>query len=618
MALGLNGGPVMGNAGTTESHLPPQSYASRHSGSSPFISDLSNDEDQASETKPAEVTASQTRAGVSESQTLRVLSITRSISHGSVTSRGTNGCKVSKAAQVSTTTDHIGGDAQALPVQVQPPDAVSLPILPTPTSPQTPNLPKNIKEISTEMPPQYWAGRFVALHDHFHNELLEPDHLALICETRTQSPLPDLTSASAAARNNPSTSIYAITRSSVTRTHLLGQTNFARQPSRIPQSATSGAILQSTPYNVQPSHYRLPSLGNPSIDLSGNHPATSSSTSFTTARSAHSTVQHPRLFPSTAATNENSIPKLTHHHHHPKPPTTTTTTTSSASTTRYSRPKEGGEDDDRARTRRVLAHLEALCTTPAALGSLRAWQAAYARATGQGWIARSLPPSYSWHSFEWRRMGGDRAGFASAGVSGGGGGYGYGSGRGRDKEVGLGMGKGGGRKDWVAQEGKGEEKTKDPDGGDKYDGVRKKLEEKRKKYEEMRRKYEEKTKELQQRKEEVLRRYEAGVGKHGYGKGPPSTGDDGRAGKDEEENGDDQHHSYHEFGRRGREMVRRLRRGLVRHRDGRVHDAHIGKQGAEDGYDKGCHGHDGDGYMADGESLAVEEKEKGRRLFSFF
>src|SRR5689334_6136415 len=103
MAFRLDGDPVPGNAGTTEIYPPPQSYASRHSGSSPFISDLSNDEDQASETKPGDITASQTRAGVPKSQTLRVLSITHSISHGSVTSRGTNNRHASGAPYTSTT-----------------------------------------------------------------------------------------------------------------------------------------------------------------------------------------------------------------------------------------------------------------------------------------------------------------------------------------------------------------------------------------------------------------------------------------------------------------------------------------------------------------------------------
>jgi hypothetical protein len=176
------------------------------------------------------------------------------------------------------------------------------------------------------------------------------------------------------------------------------------------------------------------------------------------------------------------------------------------------------------------------------------------------------------------------------------------------------------RENCVRQEGGEKERVGYVGGEGKYEGRKTEHEKKRREYEEMRKEYEKKKKENEE-KREVARRYEAGVGRYGYGKGV-DTGE-GRPERHEEENGDDQHHN-HEFGRRGKEMVRRLRRGLAKHRVGHAHaHAHVEKKGADDVDAKGGHAHDGDGglgegYMADLESLAVEEKEKGRRLFSFF
>jgi hypothetical protein len=81
------------------------------------------------------------------------------------------------------------------------------------------------------------------------------------------------------------------------------------------------------------------------------------------------------------------------------------------------------------------------------------------------------------------------------------------------------------------------------------------------------------------------------------------------------------HGHGHEFGRRGREMVRRLKRSLVGGAD-KPEDGVRETVGT--GHSSGpsrVNGEPGEGYMADLESLAIEEKEKGRkggRKFSFF
>ncbi|KAL1840503.1 hypothetical protein VTJ49DRAFT_416 [Mycothermus thermophilus] len=75
----------------------------------------------------------------------------------------------------------------------------------------------------------YWAGRFMAVNDHLHNALLEPDVLSSVCAARVRGAqaagqlLPSLASSSsqgaraveaaaAAARNNPSTGAYGFRR----------------------------------------------------------------------------------------------------------------------------------------------------------------------------------------------------------------------------------------------------------------------------------------------------------------------------------------------------------------------------------------------------------------------
>ncbi|KAK4126965.1 hypothetical protein N657DRAFT_677670 [Parathielavia appendiculata] len=236
------------------------------------------------------------------------------------------------------------------------------------------------------MPPQYWAGRFMALHDRFHNELLEPFRLARINKAQIAKPsLPPLTSkASAAAQNNPSTSIYSVTRVSPSK-HIPGsdrsttdQDAHSRQPSRIPQSATSGAILQRSSYS---------SSGN-SNQPDPESPFSTQSTLINEQLVTTVAHKHPLTITSKLPPSHPSRPLLT------STITSMTFTASATTDPRRSRLRNLGlctattslrhieateaeaEGGDEARVRRALAHLERACLTDAARLSLRQWRMA--------------------------------------------------------------------------------------------------------------------------------------------------------------------------------------------------------------------------------------------------
>ncbi|KAK4039060.1 hypothetical protein C8A01DRAFT_47394 [Parachaetomium inaequale] len=344
---------------------------------------------------PADLTASQPPLGIPKSRTFSVISsLTQSFSLGSLASQKTSR-NVSGESHASTAAHDQAIAHPTFSQQTQDfgdHDSTSL----TPATPVSPpSLSINPRAISTAMPPQYWAGRFMALHDRFHNELLEPHHLTRLCEAQAAQPLPDFTrQASAAAQNNPSTSAYALTRSAQASKQPLSQNGVSRQPSRsrIPQSATSGAILQSTSYNAQPSlsfytqavssssktaslpvagHRHLPTTDEnciPEYPPSMQHPQTDTTTNHSHNLNHNHNHHHNHHPMSNPSSNTNNHPTTLR-----KIPSVTTTSMSNTHLT----------DDEPSRTRRVLLHLEYLCTTDAALSSLRQWQAMYARKTGR-------------------------------------------------------------------------------------------------------------------------------------------------------------------------------------------------------------------------------------------
>ncbi|SPQ26758.1 30f8dda1-9c70-448c-a9ce-a48b8ad0b710 [Thermothielavioides terrestris] len=265
------------------------------------------------------------------------------------------------------------------------------------------------------MPSEYWAGRFMAMHDRFRNELLEPHRLAHICEAQAaRGCLPANGSAqeleTAAKRlNNPSTSAYAVTRLAQTRKHssnTSSETSTAGLPSRIPQSATSGAILQTTPYNRAtdlPSYspynlsFKLPSTvqhSNLSVSPIPEHaPAitTSNPSSSIAATTNNSSTHTHTQAPSNQA---HTSPDPPDHERHPAAtspnnPLSTQATQNTLCDHLNNANNSTDENpttmaiaaDEDALARHVLARLDGLCTTPAARASLRAWRVRYARAT---------------------------------------------------------------------------------------------------------------------------------------------------------------------------------------------------------------------------------------------
>ncbi|EAQ84822.1 hypothetical protein CHGG_08836 [Chaetomium globosum CBS 148.51] len=369
----LGGKPLMANNRAISNHPRPL-YADHYPSSSSFLGDTSNDEGQIFEANPRGIKTLQLGVGIPKSRTFSVISsLTQSLSHGTIVRQGVSR-NVSREPHDQTSNHRLVTQHTLSPKARQ---------ASTYQAPATPTLPpgqsNNIEAVSTAMPPQYWAGRFMALHDRFHNELLEPYHLTRLCEAQAAHPLADFTRpASAATQNNPSTSAYSIPRSTAK-----SQTSHPRQPSsshsRIPQSATSGAILQSTSYNLQP-------------DPLSNLHATSASSSVRKLTTTTTTASYRRRNPQhhhhpLPTTDENSIPE--------HPPTGNTTTTTIPKTNKTPPPTHQNPnqnrvltthlaDDEASRVRRVLLRLEYMCETDAARLSLRQWRVAYARRTGRG------------------------------------------------------------------------------------------------------------------------------------------------------------------------------------------------------------------------------------------
>lgn len=111
------------------------------------------------------------------------------------------------------------------------------------------------RQVVDAMPPEYWTGRFMALHDHFHGEVFEPANINTIIEAQAaRSSFNNEDKAEPIVTNNPSTSIYAPTRlprltfnqNGVGR----GSMSLNKRPGagvgRLQHSTTSNAILQTS------------------------------------------------------------------------------------------------------------------------------------------------------------------------------------------------------------------------------------------------------------------------------------------------------------------------------------------------------------------------------------
>ncbi|KAB5582939.1 hypothetical protein GE09DRAFT_1278260 [Coniochaeta sp. 2T2.1] len=263
------------------------------------------------------------------------------------------------------------------------------------------------KLIYTAQPSAYWSGRFVALRDRYHSELLEPATLQCVLEehARRSQPEPHLQS-----------DIQSV---GITTTDLYNKNNknSARQPQGTPSSSSS--FLAPPPRNLTHHHHpfstRQPGpsstlgmgigTGTPSFSrppLSSGLSRLSLNSTNSTPRPGPGQSQSQAYNPSTAPPRPSLSSSHNHQHHHhqagnmppPPPPTLHTTGASSLAsapvlsgletTTPAARRRELillTSDD--ARRARVFAALQSLCATPEARESLRQWQTAYARRTGR-------------------------------------------------------------------------------------------------------------------------------------------------------------------------------------------------------------------------------------------
>ncbi|KAK4224200.1 hypothetical protein QBC38DRAFT_371515, partial [Podospora fimiseda] len=254
-----------------------------------------------------------------------------------------------------------------------------------------PPLPDNPRLVKTAMPPEYWAGRFMALHDKFHNELLMPQNLEVLLEAQSakfslqagkRTP-----SVAAAAQNNPSVSAYSVTRIApgpnfmsrgIIPSQQQKRTSAIQTQSRIPQSATSGAILQTTPHCSTRSSSRTYTPYSGVTKVSSSRPP-SYDQGITKLLPCTTNDQGNTTLPIMSSVSQDIPPEVPRHRYF---------------SGNYSRPATHSmaarralannlEDED-ARCKRVFIHLEALCVTEDARESLKRWQAAYARKMKRG------------------------------------------------------------------------------------------------------------------------------------------------------------------------------------------------------------------------------------------
>ncbi|KAK3682391.1 hypothetical protein B0T22DRAFT_282392 [Podospora appendiculata] len=214
-------------------------------------------------------------------------------------------------------------------------------------------LPDNPRLVTTAMPSSYWAGRFAALNDRFHSELLGRHNLNLIIEAhaatstyRAQEQARDSADAGAAAPdtalNNPSMSVYAATRIMPSFDDHRDPTTASSGPG-ITHSATTSAILTTTSNPRSENTDSLTWLN------------TNTNTNITTT---HLPLGKDKSQPSNSNSN---------------------TQTRATAMRKLVVADATALTDETNRARRVFLHLEALCVTGAARRSLRAWQQGYAR-----------------------------------------------------------------------------------------------------------------------------------------------------------------------------------------------------------------------------------------------
>ncbi|KAK4199308.1 hypothetical protein QBC40DRAFT_329493, partial [Triangularia verruculosa] len=282
------------------------------------------------------------------------------------------------------------------------------------------HMPDNPRFVTTAMPSQYWSGRFAALHDKFHNEVLLGRNLNIVVKAQTShsgevSDNNSTATRAAAAQNNPSASAYSVNRPAPQLAGLArynqgmsqhpATKNLSPRPpvSRIPQSATSGAILQTTPYSTRireppgsatstrMAYYHKPFSSRPPSYEQSIAPGTATAPVSPIFEGSTDSLLPPPPLPTLGCPG----PKRSHltgcHVNSQDYNSSLSSSDENTPNLERSSVQEAMASiavnsaatltDDDARCRRVLIHLEAMCVTETARESLRAWRIAYARKT---------------------------------------------------------------------------------------------------------------------------------------------------------------------------------------------------------------------------------------------
>lgn len=326
------------------------SFVNRYSGNSPsFLVDICREEQQRHEHHIADSDLSQPSVSIMKSRTFSVISsITQSFSGSTLGSQKTSR-NLRRPSEGSTTTADRQESVQSLVCQQN--SSAKRQIYSTslivPTSGSYPSLSNNPKEVTTAMPPQYWAGRFMALQDRFRNELLESHGLVGICGGQSARPFRGITpQAPETSQRNTSTSVYDIPHLVQVDRQSSAPNDSSLRP-RIPHSSTTGATMRHISYNIKPS----PSLSTQTVRYYSNGDTATVNLPY----------QNHHGYTHLLRADEDTLQVV---------PSAATPTTVPATVT--------NDKDDASHAHRVLAHLETLCTTDVARASLRQWRTAYA------------------------------------------------------------------------------------------------------------------------------------------------------------------------------------------------------------------------------------------------
>ncbi|OIW24619.1 hypothetical protein CONLIGDRAFT_648752 [Coniochaeta ligniaria NRRL 30616] len=221
------------------------------------------------------------------------------------------------------------------------------------------------KLIYTAQPSAYWSGRFTALRDKYHNELLEPETLHIVLEEHM--------------------------RRSTIEQHLVDGTN-ADDDRPKPSSASDTPLPpRSTISILKPTPHSTTTRQTATIGASGTFFTSSSSRPPLSSGLSRIPFNKPAATTTPGRRQSYDLPSRHQAGNMPPPPAPTIassliSTTTPSSPSKFSLAQRRQTillTSDDLRRRRVFATLASLCATPAARESLRLWQTAYARRVGK-------------------------------------------------------------------------------------------------------------------------------------------------------------------------------------------------------------------------------------------